>query len=87
LLNKIAVERIASEFNKLICGDNVNYFLAVAALRDDTDDYQWLTNDDHTYWERIEPICLPSKYMQLEGHKATLEEIIESYKYKPFSLA
>lgn len=62
------------------CGNNVNYFLAVAALRDDTDDFQWLTNDTHTYWERKERICLPSKYMQLEGHKATLEEIIENYK-------
>ena len=62
------------------CTDNVNMFLAIAALRDDTDDYQWLTNDTHTYWERKETICLPSKYMQLEGHKATLEEIIENYK-------
>ena len=66
------------------CGDNTNMFLAIAALRDDTDDFQWLTNDDHTYWERKEPICLPSKYMQLEGHKATLEEIIENYKEDKF---
>ena len=62
------------------CRDNADMFLAIAALRDDTDDFQWLTNDDHTYWERKEPICLPSKYMQLEGHKATIEEIIENYK-------
>ena len=68
------------------CANNVNYFFAVAALRDDTDDYQWLVNDDHTYWERKETICKPSKYMQLEGHKATLEEIVELYKDKPFSL-
>lgn len=68
------------------CGDNVNYFFAIAALRDDTGDYQWLTNDDHTYWERKETICMPSKYMQLEGHKATLEEIVEEYLDKPFSL-
>ena len=27
LLNKIAVERIATEFNKLLCGKNVNYIL------------------------------------------------------------
>lgn len=62
------------------CDDNADMFLAIAALRDDTDDFQWLTNDDHTYWERKEPIFLPSKYMQLEGHKATIEEIIENYK-------
>lgn len=66
------------------CDDNANMFLAIAALRDDTDDFQWLTNDDHTYWERKEPICLPSKYMQLEGHKATIEEIIENYKEDKF---
>lgn len=66
------------------CRDNTNMFLAIAALRDDTDDFQWLTNDNHTYWERKEPIYLPSKYMQLEGHKATLEEIIENYKEDKF---
>jgi len=66
------------------CGDNANMFLAIAALRDDTDDFQWLTNDTHTYWERKETICLPSKYMQLEGHKATLDEIIENYKEDKF---
>ena len=66
------------------CGDNVNMFLAIAALRDDTDDFQWLTNDTRTYWERKETICLPSKYMQLEGHKATLDEIIENYKEDKF---
>lgn len=62
------------------CGDNMDMFLAIAALRDDTDDYQWLTNDDHTYWERKETICMPSKYMQLEGHKATVKELIEYFK-------
>ena len=62
------------------CGDNTNMFLAIAALRDDTDDFQWLTDDTHTYWERKETICMPSKYMQLEGHKATLEELIKYFK-------
>lgn len=62
------------------CGDNASMFLAIAALRDDTDNYQWLTNDTHTCWERKEIMFPPSKYMQLEGHKATLEEIIEYYK-------
>ena len=62
------------------CGDNLEYFLALAALRDDTDEIQWLTNDDNTYWERKEYGFLPSKYIQIEGHKATLEEIIEFFK-------
>lgn len=66
------------------CGKNADMFLAIAALRDDTDDFQWLTNTEHTYWERKEVVCLPSKYMQLEGHKATLEELIEYYKEDRF---
>ena len=68
------------------CRDNVNYFFAVAALRDDMDDYQWLTNDTNTYWERKEIIFMPSKYMQLKGHKATLEEIVNLYKDKKINV-
>jgi hypothetical protein len=74
---------IKCRYNNFIdCEYNEDLFLSIAALRDDTDDYQWLTNDTHTYWERKETICLPSKYMQLEGHKATLQELIEHFKYE-----
>ena len=59
------------------CGTNEELFLALAALRDDTDKNQWFT--DGKLWEKSNDE-LPSHYMQLEGHKATVEEIIEHFK-------
>lgn len=59
------------------CGINEELFLALAALRDDTDNNQWFT--DGKLWEKSNNY-LPSHYMQLEGHKATVEEIIEHFK-------
>lgn len=64
------------EFN-IDCGTNEELFLALAALRDDTDKNQWFT--DGKLWEKSNN-DLPSHYMQLEGHKATIEEIIEHFK-------
>ena len=61
------------------CGTNEDMFLALAALRDDTDRNQWFVNDVTGVWERSESE-LPSKYMQLNGHKATAEEIVEHFK-------
>lgn len=59
------------------CGENEELFLALAALRDDNDYMQWFT--DGKLWEKSNN-DLPSHYMQLEGHKATVEEIIEHFK-------
>lgn len=59
------------------CGKNIKLFLSLAALRNDTDRYQWFT--DGTLWEKVDS-DLPSHYMQLEGHKATVEELIEYFK-------
>lgn len=61
------------------CGTNEEMFLALAALRDDTDRNQWFVDDVTGVWERSESE-LPSKYMQLNGHKATAEEIVEHFK-------
>lgn len=63
------------------CGTNEGMFLALAALRDDTDRNQWFVDDVAGVWERSESE-LPSKYMQLNGHKATAEEIVEHFKDK-----
>ena len=60
-----------------ISKNNEERFLALAALRDDTDKNQWFT--DGKLWEKSNN-DLPSRYMQLEGHKATVEEIIEHFK-------
>ena len=59
------------------CGTNEELFLALASLRDDSDYMQWFT--DGKLWEKSNN-DLPSHYMQLEGHKATVEEIIEHFK-------
>ena len=67
-----------SRYHSIIdCGDNEELFLALAALRDDSDYMQWFT--DGKLWEKSNS-DLPSHYMQLEGHKATVEEIIEHFK-------
>lgn len=59
------------------CGENIYLFLAIAALRDDTNYKQWFT--DGNIWE-LNNDNLPSRYMQLNGHKATVEELIEHFK-------
>lgn len=59
------------------CGENEQLFLALAALRDDTDRFQWFCDDDGR-WERSED-DVPSKYMQMNGHKATVEELVKHF--------
>lgn len=69
------------------CGANEELFLAIAALRDDTDKYQWFTDGDKwilcpeikfsTYWV----------YYHIDVntdtvHKATVNELIEHFKIK-----
>ena len=69
-----------SRYHSIVdCGTNEELFLALAALRDDSDYMQWFT--DGKLWEKSNN-DLPSHYMQLEGHKATVEEIIEHFKDK-----
>ena len=73
------------------CGTNEELFLALAALRDDTDKDQWFT--DGTNWAiwredgsfRGKPIAgfefhyLPSNTNYNKYHKATAKEIIEHF--------
>ena len=67
------------------CGTNEDLFIALAALRDDTDKNQWLT--DGKIWGKFDedsflhPIQIIN-YLQSKGHKATIEEIIEHFKDK-----
>lgn len=61
----------------ICCEKNEDLFLAIAALRDDTDANQWFT--DGKVWEKTEAE-LPSRYMQMNGHKATIKELIEYFK-------
>ena len=73
------------------CQDHEELFIALAALRDDTDKDQWFTNGaDWAIWReegsfRGEPITgfefhyLPSNIDYDSYHKATVEEIIEYF--------
>lgn len=71
-------ENTTREIPSIDCGTNEEIFLALAALRDDTDKHQWFIDDNTGIWERSNDE-LPSRYMQMEGHKATVEEIIEHF--------
>ena len=75
-----------SRYHSIVdCGTNEELFLALAALRDDTDKNQWLT--DGKIWGKfgedlsLYPIPIIN-YLQSKGHKATVEEIIEHFKDK-----
>ena len=63
------------------CGTNTELFIAIASLRDDTDNIQWFT-DGNGYWQQ----CIGSfKFPSLAKeklHKATVQELIEHFKNK-----
>lgn len=64
------------------CGTNEELFLAIAALRDDRDKYQWFTDGDkwilcHTYWV-YNDIDVNTDTI----HKTTVDELIEHFKTK-----
>ena len=72
---------------RIDCGTNEELFLAIAALRDDTDKYQWFTDGDKwilcpktkfsTYWV-YNDIDVNADTI----HKATVDELIEHFKTK-----
>ena len=74
------------ETDSVDCGTNEELFLAIAALRDDTDDNQWFTDgNDWLLWRYMKvgmyyqdmPEILFEKW-----YKATVEELIEHFKEK-----
>lgn len=79
------------------CGTNEDLFLALAALRDDTDKNQWFASnyfDKHGNPDEWR-FCTEDDYKDFFGdcpyirnyddyHKATVSEIIEYFKEKPF---
>lgn len=72
------------------CSDNEKLFLAVAAIRNDSDMYQWFT--DGEYWVvcatdkwGCPPIeaCMENEVIDISPngfHKATVEELINHFK-------
>lgn len=76
-----------SYFNKIMidCGTNEELFLAIAALRDDSDIHQWFTND--VFWIKCSQIDLKNEldnnyeeFCIADFHKATVSELIEHFK-------
>lgn len=75
----ITVIGYSEEIERMIdCETNEELFLSLAALRDDTDKHQWFIDDNTGIWECSDDE-LPSRYMQMEGHKASVKEIIEHF--------
>lgn len=69
------------------CGTNEELFLAIAALRDDTDKYQWFT--DGNKWILCPAIKFSTYWVYNDVdvnldviHKATVNELIEHFKIK-----
>ena len=72
-------------YNFVDCGDNEELFLALAALRDDTDKWQLFIFDgidvpDYFLQKGDMWICSLDKHLVKNCHKATVEEIIEHFK-------
>ena len=67
------------------CGTNEELFLAIAALRDDSDKHQWFTND--VFWIKCSQIDLKheldnnyEEFCVADFHKATVEELIKHFE-------
>lgn len=72
---------------RIDCGTNEELFLAIAALRDDTDKYQWFT--DGNKWIMCPAIKFSSYWVYNDidvnidtVHNATVDELIEYFKTK-----
>ena len=72
---------------RIDCGTNEELFLAIAALRDDTDKYQWFTYGNK--WILCPAIKFSSYWVYNDidvnidtVHKATVDELIEHFKTK-----
>jgi len=86
-----AYNGLASTKTIIDCGTNEEMFLALAALRDDTDYMQWfICGDNESMFKVDKPDMSVEKYIHeymdgwdTEGYrKATAEEIVEHFKDK-----
>ena len=58
------------------CGTNEELFLAIAALRNDSDRFQWFVDDfDDSIWQKSEW----NNANFTKAHKATVEELIKKF--------
>ena len=85
--NSIVTGSDGSEINYefIDCGTNEKLFLAIAALRDDSDKFQYFTNG--VFWIKCSQLELKheldnnyEEFCVADFHKATVEELIEHFK-------
>lgn len=63
------------------CGENIDLFLAIAALRDDTDYMQWFTNGNEWFQNKQNDIevIIYGPNTPINFRKATINELIEFF--------
>lgn len=64
------------------CGENIDLFLAIAALRDDTDYMQWFTNGYDEWFQNKQTDIEVIKYgprNPINFYKASIKELIEFF--------
>ena len=74
--------RITWKENRIDCETNEELFLALAALRDDSDYMQWFTDGEKWFQNKQNDVEI-IRYgagNPINFHKATVEEIIEHFK-------
>ena len=64
------------------CGTNEDLFLAIAALRDNSDYMQWFCDCDDRFWKCNELVEDGKNSWNHGEHKATVEELIEYFQTK-----
>lgn len=77
----------SAENGRVDCGTNEDLFLAIAALRDDTDKNQWFvdysTGEDGSSWYLSVLHNIKDCFQSTEEcHKATVEELIKHFNNK-----
>ena len=78
-------ERDIDDTTGIDCGTNEDLFLAVAALRDDSDYMQWFVDESSTHktWYLCALVHKGDCFMNCKScRKATVEELIEHFKNK-----
>ena len=79
------IGRVCKPIEGINCGTNEELFLAIAALRDDSDKFQYFTNG--VFWIKCSQLELKheldnnyEEFCVADFHKATVKELIEHFK-------
>ena len=72
-------------YNPIDCGNNEDLFLAIAALRDDSDKDQWFVSLEGHFFQSKDDVFNVGManyihFFPTRWHKATVEELIKQFK-------